>query len=462
MRRIADNFCGYLNVGDDTFSYYVENHTVTLLPVQVEPVKRYEVLERTRSRDTESPEYLFGIDDNNNRIAMLRNGKFSGDFFSISPSIHFGAPVIIKEFDNTTSEWEVFHAITFSGGNINALFNPQMAVELPSLDEYRKTRSDGAREIKIRPWDDCTHSVDFEIDGEKATFTISVSSADNSSEDMGAYSLGKLISFIRFSFEKSQGYDKIVRYYGIVRSLVAILTARNNVFFEVYLSQRNSDNQFSKTGVCKIFDRYENYSNREWHRVIPIHNVFDYVPKLINMIAKKEVDPLLALLPEDNRRANQVSITNVQDMCTALEVAYGWSNRGKKKDTLIAELKKQIKEAITEFAKNHSEIDVDKETTISSAFQYLDYTLKQKILTMYDENRKTIDEIISKRKLPEVDEARVGAFVKLRNGRTHSGTFEWGDSADIYVALRALGYACLFRHIGLPDEQITPALLKIV
>jgi len=401
---------------------------------------------------------------------MLCNNKLSGDSFGLNPSIQFGTSVIIKASGNSayfcnmlTAEWNNFHAITFCGGNINALCNPQIAVERPTFDEYKKMSSDGASEIKIRPWDDYTRSVDFEIEGEKVTLTISVSQTGeaNNSEDMESYSLGKLNSFIRFSFENAQGFDKIAKYYGIVKSLIAILTTRNNNFFEVYLSQRNSDNQYFQTGVCKIIDHYENYSARKWHNVIPIHSILDCVPRLIEKIANNEVKPLLALLPEDNKRAKQISITNVQDLCTALEVAYDWSKRSKEKDLLIAELKRQIKKTITEFTQTHDEIDVYKETTISSAFQYLDYTLKQKILTMYNENCDAVGAIISKWSLPQADEANVGFFVKLRNRKTHSGTIEWGDSANLYTALFALEYACLFRYIGLTDELIKSALLQI-
>jgi hypothetical protein len=401
---------------------------------------------------------------------MLRNGKFSSDSFGLNPSIQFWTPVIIKASGNSayfynmlTAEWNNFHSITFCGGNINALCNPQMAVERPTSNEYKKMSCNGASEIKIRPWDDYTRTVDFGIDGEKATLTISVSQTGeaNNSENMGSYSLGKLNSFIRFSFENAQGFEKIAKYYGIVKSLIAILTMSNNIFFEVYLSQRNSDNQYFKTGVCKISDHYENYSTRKWHNVVPIYNILDCVPRLIEKIANNEVEPLLTLLPEDNKKAKQISITNVQDLCTALEVAYDWSKRSKEKDPLIAELKEQIKKTITEFTHTHDEIDAYKETTISSAFQYLDYTLKQKILTLYNENCDAVDAIISKWSLPKVDEINVGSFVKLRNSKTHSGTIEWGDSADLYTALLTLGYACLFRYIGLSNEVIKSALLQI-
>ena len=144
------------------------------------------------SRDIDISEYLFG-DDNNSKIAMLRNGRFKVGFLGINPSIQFVAPVIIKSSGNTadfynmlTQDWDKFHAITFYGGNINAICNPQIAVEQPRFDEWLK--NDGAREIKIRPWSDYTRTLDFEIDGEKVNMTISVlqTGATSNIDHMGA------------------------------------------------------------------------------------------------------------------------------------------------------------------------------------------------------------------------------------------------------------------------------------
>ncbi len=470
MNKITDNFCGYLNVGDDTFAYNVSNNLVTLLPAQVEIVKRYEAIDRIKARDITSSEYLFGVADNNCKIAMLCNGKFSVDSLGFNPSIMFRTPIIIKATSNSaysynkfTEDWDKFHSITFCGGNINAICNPIMAVKRPTVEEYKKMNSDGAREIKIRPWDDYSRTVDLEIDGEKVILTISVIQAGdaNNSEKMEAYSLGELNSFIRFSFENAKGFNEISKYYKLVKSLIAILTMRNNIFFEVYLSQRNLENQYFKTGVCKVFNHYENYSTRKSHNVLHIYNILDCIPVLIDRIRNNEVESLLALLPEDNRKINKISITNVQDLCTALEVAYDWTKKSKEKDDLITELKKNIKRMIAEFTETHEEIDIYKETTISSAFQYLDYTLKQKILTMYNENCDVVDAIISKWSLPQVDEDSVGSFVKLRNSKTHSGIIEWDNSANLYTALLALVYACLFRVIGLSNKDIKSALLQL-
>ncbi|MGR5618978.1 hypothetical protein [Mediterraneibacter gnavus] len=469
MKKIDENFCGYIKVEDDTYTYNVSDNIVTLLPAQSDPQKRDDSLYRIKSHKTNTSEYLFG-EDNNSMIAILRNGKFITDPIGTNVAIRFATPIIIKACGNAegffsmlTEDWCKFHAITFCGGNINALYTPDIAIDQPDVSELLKY--DGARTIKMRPWSAYTQKTQFQIENEKVTLTVSIgqTAETNNVENRGAYNLGKMYTFFRFSFENAQGFEKIEKYYIIARKIVAILTSQNNIFFEeVYLSQRNSEQKYFKTGICKIFDSYENYSIRQWHKVIPIFSVFDYIPNLIDGIVNGKANSLLELLPEDNKMVNRISIKNVQDLCTALEVSYHLDDRRKReKDTLIEELKKNIKNTIAEFTKVHNEIDVNKETTMSSAFQYLDYTLKQKILTLYNENSDIVDAIVSKYSLPSVNENSIASFVKLRNNKTHSGTVEWGKSAKIYAPLFAIVYASFFKYIKLPDEVIKSTLLQI-
>lgn len=63
--------------------------------------------------------------------------------------------------------------------------------------------------------------------------------------------------------------------------------------------------------------------------------------------------------------------------------------------------------------------------------------------------------------LPQVNEANIDSFVKLRNNKTHSDTVEWSDSAKLYAPLFAIVYAGFFKYIGLPDGIIRCILLQI-
>ena len=130
-------------------------------------------------------------------------------------------------------------------------------------------------------------------------------------------------------------------------------------------------------------------------------------------------------------------------------------------NSLIEELKAKIKDTISEFTNSHPELDVSTETTLPSAFQYLDYTLKQKFLTLYSENHDIVDAITSKWGMPQVNETSIGKFVKLRNSKTHTGIAKMDDAAQLYIPLRALAYVCLFRYIGLPYEAVKCIIQKV-
>lgn len=468
MGEIANNFYGYIKVDDDTYTYNVTDNIVTLLPAYSDVKKRYDSFFRIQSHNTDVPEYLFG-EDNSTAIAILRNGKFVTNCLGTNLAIRFATPIIIKACGNAqgffsmlTEDWCKFHAITFYGGNINALYNPDIAIEQSDISEIIK--GDGARTIKMRPWSDYTQTTEIQIENEKVTLTVSIgqTAEKNGIGCKSAYNLGKMDAFFRFSFENAQGFETIERYYMIAKKMVAILTSQNNVCFEeIYLSQRNLDQKYCKTGICRIFDSYENYSIRQCHKVISIASIWNYIPSLINGIINNKADSLLELLPEDNKMVDKISIKNIQDLCTALEVAYHLDDKRKReKDILIEELKKNIKKTIAEFAKEY-EIDVNKETTMSSAFQYLDYTLKRKIFTLYNENSDVANAILSRYSQPQINEESIASLVNLRNNKTHSGIIEWGESAKIYAALLSIVYASFLKYIELPDEVVKSIVPRI-
>ena len=111
MKKIADNFCGYLKVGDDQYTYYVSDNIVTLLPAQSDKRKIYESFDRICNRDIERPEYLFG-EDNGGMLAILRNGKFSTSGMGFSLVIKFATPIIIKASGNAFAKFLTAMIIT--------------------------------------------------------------------------------------------------------------------------------------------------------------------------------------------------------------------------------------------------------------------------------------------------------------------------------------------------------------
>lgn len=121
--------------------YSVSTNIVTLLPAQSDRRNRYEAIDRIRSHNKAFSEYLFG-EDENGMIAMLRNGKFVTSLLGVNTTVKFATPIIVKAcgnaqgfFNMMTEAWDKFHAITFYGGNINALYNLDWAIEASEVDE---------------------------------------------------------------------------------------------------------------------------------------------------------------------------------------------------------------------------------------------------------------------------------------------------------------------------------------
>ena len=283
MEKIEDIFSGYLKISDDTFVYNVSNGIVTLLPAQSEPENQFEVWKRVYSCGEKLPEYLFG-DDGGHNIAIMQNGILNFSFTMTSRVIRFSTPVIIKAsgntdffYENLTERWDKFHAITFYGGNINSISSPDLVVELPNYKE----NDDGTIGIHIRPHTDYTRSINMEIAGEKAILTVSVyqSWSRSCTGRRGAYSLGELDSLIRLEFEEAQGFDRIAKYYHIIKNLVSIMIGQSNISFDTYLSQRNKNNEYFKTATCKIYDYYENYSEINSLKSISIYEIFELLTK---------------------------------------------------------------------------------------------------------------------------------------------------------------------------------------
>ena len=120
MKKIDENFCGYIKVEDDTYTYNVSDNIVTLLPAQSDPQKRDDSLYRIKSHKTNTSEYLFG-EDNNSMIAILRNGKFITDPIGTNVAIRFATLIIIKACGNAegffsmlTEDWCKFKCIIYS------------------------------------------------------------------------------------------------------------------------------------------------------------------------------------------------------------------------------------------------------------------------------------------------------------------------------------------------------------
>ena len=201
-----------------------------------------------------------------------------------------------------------------------------------------------------------------------------------------------------------------------------------------------------------------------------LKDIFTFLPNLINSIFKKESEMLISLLPDNNRKVNCISIHNVQDLCTALEKSYEWVH-GKvknKRDHYLDGLKKTIKKSIKQYDGEFEGFNAYDLTTILKSFEYLDFTLTQKVLLLYEENVGLLNSIYKKIiRSDNFDEPLVDAtvsdlivkFVKMRNIKTHEANFTWNDSICLYDPLLSVVFSCFFKHVG-ADEKTAEILSK--
>ena len=91
----------------------------------------------------------------------------------------------------------------------------------------------------------------------------------------------------------------------------------------------------------------------------------------------------------------------------------------------------------------------------------MDFTLVDKILTLYGECESIVDGFVAQKSLPHIDECRIRSFVKLRNEKTYSGEINWGNNGETYVILLALLYACILKNTGVDSSIIHQLLVAL-
>jgi hypothetical protein len=291
---------------------------------------------------------------------------------------------------------------------------------------------------------------------------LSVSQVGSDS-NINTTDLGFLSSFIQLEFKNPQDFISIHRYCRTINTALAVFSLQKNINFEVSIKQKNRDDILMKTGICKVFLGSEDFYQPKSHQIVPILVLFDYLPQILKIINDGTVEALLALLPVSNKNRKSITSTNVQDLCAALEAEYNVlsSTTPTVRDEAIQQLREKIKETIRDFAVENKCIDTNKETTISSCFKYLDLDLKSKIFMLYKQHETAIDDIMQKYQYPEMTIDNITKFLELRNTKAHVGKTIWNESANLYIPLMALTYACFFARAGVPSEKISSLLLKM-
>lgn len=119
MKSIKDDFCGYLEIENNKYTYNISNDLVTVLPAQSESRRIYESFCYLMTHNIDVPEYFYGVDDDS-EIAILRKGKFVTSPTGIGASAKFRTPIIVRSSGNAddfcnrlTAPWNKFHGYPY-------------------------------------------------------------------------------------------------------------------------------------------------------------------------------------------------------------------------------------------------------------------------------------------------------------------------------------------------------------
>lgn len=467
MSNNAKNISGYLTSHDYDYMFSTNGHIITLLPAiaQGSEIGIHDVL--THLEKIEDNSFLYGTDSTYHSIAFWH---YKRPYYPIiSRDYSFHSPLIIQStgnasgfFDSLTADWNKFRAITFKGDILNAVYNPKLyAMDFKdSEDRLSSGNFDGARTIKIKPYNDYTYSIDAIIDNSPVKIAFSVAQSGEDS-DMNSASLGSLQSFVRIVFEDDQDFSSVPRIIELVNKLFSIFVKGKDNLYDITLSQLTQGNKYQNSAKCVLAPQYDNYSKVKGYQVVPFDIFNTHLPKMIELVSKDEANTLLALLPDSDKTRNFVTLTHIQDVCTALECEYSEISITNPTTKLLSEFKTDIKKAVKKFRNMHPYLDVYTNTTINSVFKNLDLTLHTKIKFLYEQNRKPVDNVIGKWKLPPLSDENLKQFVQFRNDRIHTGVIDWKNNNEIYISLFALTYACFLRRSGFSEEEITNSLERI-
>ena len=291
-----------------------------------------------------------------------------------------------------------------------------------------------------------------------------ISSFSSDLENRSMREIGYVDSSIRISFETPRRFNDVLEYFSIVKDLVALFTKHYNVRFETFLQQRTDEDLFFRTAVCKVNDGHINYLEEFHYYVLQIDDILRkengsvILQNIVSMVSNNEIQHIRRLFTDNNSRRNKISINEVGFLCSALEVECDKSLKKSEKNNWIEGLKQKIQETITIYEEENPYRYTYDETNISSCFQYLNYTLKQRIYDLYLLHKNILDQFVERKNLPQICVESIGNFVKIRNKSTHEGSNMWNGGEKSYLPLFYLTYVSFFSRAGMSDEDIKELL----
>lgn len=464
---IENNFEGWIPVDEKYVAFSAKGFILHIFSPDPDFFAAKALLNRFISQNSQKGEYIQAQDTGLHRVAFL-NSTNALRLYEPSSGLFLSTPIIIKSSGNTdyfykslTRDWEVYDAITFWGGNVNTIRNPKRAI----LDICKRDDKDyftGANTINVKPFSERIRRIPVAIRGINAEMVISSFCSDLEYESMRE--IAYVDSSIKFAFDRPQKLNSITEYINDFKCLIALFSRHSNVKFETTVLQKTNAGLFNQTAICKVYDGHNNYLEEFRSSVLQIDDILNLkngekiLINIIHSISNDEIQHIKRLFIEDNDRHKWISVDDVGFLCSALEVECDKSLEGTEKNSWIEGLKEAIKQTISAYERDTLHSNVYNETNISSCFQYLNYTLKNRIFSLYQMHKSLIDQFNKQKQLPAITVESIGNFVKIRNKSAHEGNSTWNGGEKIYYSLLYLTYVSFFRRAGMSEEDISSLL----
>ena len=463
-----DNFTGVVNLcGDDGYDAFfsVDWNLIKLLPLTKkcgEEIFRLSGMDGQGQTD-KSAQWLHGFTEDNCSVAILRRsrpvvGHTSGVDMGAA---QFCSPIIVKSTaTGTLVDLSTFDSIEFHSGIVDCLHNPDQAVHW-----------DGNTIVFPDPTN-YTKQFDVTINGECFQVMYSVNTAELSMELGKVPDLRNQIhSILKFTFPSPKSITDIERYYDYAMCLFQFCTGRLNVRSEVRLYK----NDLGRPILVRLNDGFDDYADDlDLTTVIRLGYLDEHLPGILELLNEgekkdsKKVKPNLAFLPKRNKDVNNISYTNVTDLCSAFEREYSGHTIPDEKKTKKAaqELAKLLENTVNQ-QENCPGVVVDKAKALLSQLKGFSPSLRKKITyicKLYFEDAKLITEQtnhnvwgITTFYNTEEFEKKIRDFIQIRNTASHSSVV-WSSGADIYNHLKLYIYFSILDRAGVPREKIAPIL----
>jgi hypothetical protein len=285
--------------------------------------------------------------------------------------------------------------------------------------------------------------------------------------------MGKLSSFIRLKFEKSQSCDEMLeKCYLTVKRFLSFCVGQENVdFSEIYLLQKvskdDAEEKYQKISLCKIFDEYTDHYVADFKRIpIQLNDFDEYIVKAFEMFSaevqsesKVSKFPWLMFLPRENKMRGYLTIDNIRDICTSIDLEFS-NDKGKTfsgepiKEKV--EIKAYLYECLEEYSNEHN-IDENIKKEVKHQMQISEWPLGSKMIAMYNFAINIAPDLKD-----HINESMISDFQKLRNNITHKKEYELREKYyHTYKALCNVLYICILHRMGLPEDNIKKMVANI-